>query len=273
MTPAHFFPELRPWVENLVNVWPAYIIKPNFAWWQVLHILSLVILGGTTILLNLRLIGTGLTEEPPSEIERNLRFWLNLGVVGVVITGILIGMANAERLYDSAAFTVKMVGLLAAIIFTYGATLPTAKADGVARGLTPVMAGVGLLIWAFAMWVFATTALISPGMFHLITALGLLALFVLRGRLRWIYLGGLGLLIAAQSIWTHGFIDAEDLERLDPVNKGFAYAFGLWIAGCVTYAVLRRRPDDARPLPQLIGYVGILMWVSVAAAGRWIAFA
>jgi hypothetical protein len=49
VTPASFFPELRPWVEGLVNVWPAYIIKPQFASWQVLHILSLVILGGTTI--------------------------------------------------------------------------------------------------------------------------------------------------------------------------------------------------------------------------------
>lgn len=273
MTPAHFFPELRPWVENLVNVWPAYIIKPNFASWQVLHILSLVVLGGTTILINLRLIGTGLTEEPPSEIHRNLRSWLNLGVVGVIVTGVLIGMANAERLYDSAAFTVKMVGLLAAIVFTYGATASAAKADGMVTGGAKVAAAVGVAIWVFSLWVFATTQLISPGVFHLITALGLMALFVLRRRLRLVYVAGLAALIAVQSIWTHAFIDAEDLERLDPVNKGFAWAFGLWMVGCVGWSLLRRGSEQPRPLSQIVGYVGILMWVTVAAAGRWIAFA
>ena len=92
MTVAELFPEIRPWVENLVNVWPAYIIKPQFASWQVLHILSLVILGGSSILLNLRLIGVGITEEPPSEVARNMRPWLHVGVVGITLSGILIGI-------------------------------------------------------------------------------------------------------------------------------------------------------------------------------------
>ena len=39
-------------------------------------------LGGTAILMNLRLIGVGLIEEPPSEIYRNLSCWQNVGVVG-----------------------------------------------------------------------------------------------------------------------------------------------------------------------------------------------
>lgn len=275
MSPAEFFPELRPWVENLVNVWPAYIIKPQFAQWQVLHLLSLVILGGCTILLNLRLIGVGLTEETPSEIHRNLRFWLNLGVVGVIASGILIGMANAERLYDSVAFTVKMVGMVAAILFTYGVTVAVAKRDGMVSPAAMVVAVVSVAMWGFALWVFATTQLISPGMFHLISAAALIALFAIRGRLRWIYLAGLAVLVAAQTIWTHGFIHFEDLERLDPVNKGFAWAFGLWIVGCVAASLIapRRAAHEGRPLNQLIGYTGILMWISVAAAGRWIAFA
>ena len=273
MTPASFFPELRPWVEGLVNVWPAYIVKPQFASWQVLHILSLVILGGTTILLNLRLVGTGLTEEPPSEIHRNLRSWLHLGVVGVIFTGVLIGMANAERLYDSAAFTAKMVGLLAAVIFTYGVTVPVAKADGVVPPPVWIAVVVGLAIWAAALWVFSTGQLISPGMWHLISAAALIALFVFRARLRWVFLAGLLALIVAQFIWTHAFIDAEDLVAMDPVNKGFAWAFSAWILGCAVYAALRRRAGTAGPALQLIGWTGILMWVSVAAAGRWIAFA
>src|SRR5206468_11326240 len=95
-----FFPALRPWVMNLVNVWPAYIVKPQYANWEVLHILSLTLLGGTAILMNLRLLNVGIVEEPPSEVYRNLRRWQDVGVIGIIISGILIGMANAEKLYD-----------------------------------------------------------------------------------------------------------------------------------------------------------------------------
>jgi len=274
MTPAEFLPELRPWVENLVNVWPAYVIKPQFASWQVLHILSLVVLGGCTILLNLRLIGVGLTEEPASEIDRNLRLWLNLGVVSVLITGVLIGMANAERLYDSAAFTVKMFGLVAALIFTYGVTNRVARSDGAVSLSSKIAALAALALWSYALWVFTTAQLINPGMFHLITAAGLVVLFAVRGRARWIYLAGLGLLIAVQWVWTHLFLAYDDIARLDPVNKGFAWAFAAWIIAIGLHQLFTAgRDQNAGPLTKLVGYTGILMWVSVAAAGRWIAFA
>ena len=107
-----FLPHIRPWVESLANTFPGKQIKPQFAWWEVGHIVSLILIGGTTILINLRLLGAGLTQEPPSEINRNLRVWQNAGVIGIIVTGILIGAANAERLYDSAAFIVKMLALI-----------------------------------------------------------------------------------------------------------------------------------------------------------------
>ena len=87
------FPHLRPWVLGLAHVWPATIIKPNFAIWEVFHILSLVLLGGGAILVGLRLAGAGLKDEPPSAVYRGLAAILVTGVVGVVVTGLLIGMA------------------------------------------------------------------------------------------------------------------------------------------------------------------------------------
>ena len=81
------FPHLRPWVLGLAHVWPATIIKPNFAIWEVFHILSLVLLGGGAILVGLRLAGAGLKDEPPSAVYRGLAPILVTGVVGVVVTG------------------------------------------------------------------------------------------------------------------------------------------------------------------------------------------
>ena len=274
LTFEYFFPALRPWVVNLVNVWPAYIIKPQFASWEVLHILSLILLGGTAILMNLRLVGAGLTEEPPSEIYRNLRRWQDVGVVGIVVSGVLIGMANAERLYDSTAFVVKMIALAAGVILTYGASRPVARADGAVPPAARLWFAVGALLWLVGLWVFVTGALINVGLFHLLTAAALVVLVAARGRLRWIYLAGLLGLIAVQQVITHAMIQPDDLNRLDPVNKAFFVLFSLWIAGAAAaqlFATGGERQDGA--LRRLIGYATILVWVTGAAAGRWIAFA
>jgi hypothetical protein len=273
MTPAEILPELRPWVENLVNVWPAYIIKPHFASWQVLHIVSLALLGGCSILLNLRLIGVGLVEEAPSEMYRSLRHWITVGVVGIVVSGILIGMTNAERLYYSAAFTVKMVALLAGIILTYGASLPAARADGEMSTASKIWLLVGLGVWAFAMFIFITAELISPGVYHVLTAAALLVAFATRGLARRVYLAGVAALISTQILATHVVFDSMDFERVDPANITFAWLWAAWIAGSVAVPLFRAGPGgDGRGLTKLVGYFVILVWVSSAAAGRWIAF-
>ncbi|MFC3069087.1 DUF6644 family protein [Phenylobacterium soli] len=275
LTFEYFFPALRPWVVNLVNVWPAYIIKPQFAAWEVLHILSLVLLGGAAILMNLRLIGAGITDEPPSVVYRNLRRWQDVGVIGIVVSGILIGMANAERLYDSTAFVVKMLALVAGVILTYGASRPVARDEGAVGPGARLSLLVGGALFVLAIGVFVTGALINVGLFHVLTAAALLVLAVTRGRLRWIYLAGLLALIAVQSFITHAMIQPDDLARLDPVNKTFFVLFSVWIFGAAAVQLFARRADGdtAGPLAKAIGYATILVWITGAAAGRWIAFA
>lgn len=273
MNLEQLFPHARPWVENLVNVWPAYIVKPQFAIWEVAHILSLVVLGGTSILINLRLVGAGITEEPPREIGRNLRPWLHLGVAGIIITGVLIGMANAERLYDSPAFIVKMVCLLGGVVLTYGASLPTAMRDGLVPTFAKLATVVGLALWALGIWVFVTAMGNAPGMFHVLMAGGLIVLIATTGRLRWIYLGVMIVLLVVQFGLTHIGVNPDDIAKLDPINKTFAWIFAAWISACAAVQLFRGGREAGGPLTKLIGYATILVWVTAAAAGRWIAFA
>lgn len=274
MNLEQFFPEARPWVESLANTFPGSFIKPQFAWWEVLHILSLVVLGGTTILMNLRLIGVGITEERPSEIYRNLKGWQNAGVIGIVVSGLLIGSSNAERLYDSAAFIVKLLALVGGIVLTYGASRPVARADGAVSLPARIFFVVGMVVWAMGLWVFVTSELISPGVFHMLTAAALIVAFATRGRLRLAYLAGLLALIVAQFTATHFVIRPDDYARLNPVNIAFAWVFAAWILGSALAQLFSAgRGEDGGPLTKLIGYATILVWVTAAAAGRWIAFA
>lgn len=269
-----FFPALRPWVENLVNVWPAPFVKPQFASFEVLHILSLILLGGTAILMNLRLVGAGVTDEPPSEVYRNLRRWQDLGVVGIVVTGVLIGMANAERLYDSTAFVVKMIALVAGIVLTYGASRPVAREDGAVSNGAKLWLLVGGALFLLGVWVFLTGTLINVGLFHVLTAAALIVLIALTGRLRWIYLAGLGVLIAIHQVLTHVGVQPDDLAKLDPINKTFFVLYSVWIFGAAVIQLFgKARGSEAGALGKLIAYATILVWVVGAAAGRWIAFA
>jgi hypothetical protein len=271
-------PHLRPWILGLDKVWPAYIVKPNFAYWEVLHILAIIIVGGISILLGLRLIGYGLTEEKPSELYKNLKVWLHTGVIGVTVTGVLIGMANAERLYDSPAFVVKLLSLIAGIILAYGALKPILLADGAVPFKAKVWGTMGLLVWLPGLWVFLTGGLLTPGIFHVMSAAALIVLFVTRGRLCWIYAAGVAVLLLAFFMATHVFIKAGDLPNSDKANIAISVVTGLRSAGCAAAQIWanRTRPTGAEGggpvFAKVVGYAAILVWFCAAAAGRWIAF-
>ncbi len=274
MNLEQFWPHARPWVESLANTFPGKVIKPQFAVWEVGHILSLIVLGGTTILMNLRLLGVGVVQEPPSEVYRNLRTWQNVGVIGIIVTGIAIGSANAERLYDSAAFIVKMLALLSGIILTYGVSRPVAAADGAVGVMQKVWFVVGSAIFLLGLWIFATSDLVNVGVYHIITAAALIVLFATRGRLLAVYLGVLIAMIVAQYVNTHILIQPDDYTHLNPVNKTWTVVFTVWILGVALFQLFRAgRGEEGGPLTKIIAYATILVWVMGAAAGRWIAFA
>jgi hypothetical protein len=273
------FPGLRHWVLHLDKIWPAYIVKPNFAYWEVLHILAIVILGGCSILLGLRLLGFGLTEEKPSELYKNLKLWLHTGVIGVIVTGVLIGMANAEKLYDSPAFFVKIVSLLAGVIITYFGMRPIALANGEVTGRSAIGGAVGLAVWAFGLAVFLNGGLMTPGFIHVMTAGALILLFITRGALRWIYTAGVVVALVAYYLATHVFIPWGDLKHADPANVIISILLGLWMVGvAIAQAIMNRRNPESESndrgalFAKVMGYAVILVWVSAAAAGRWIAY-
>ena len=274
MAPQDFFPHLSVWVENLDNVFPGKQVKPLFAQFEVGHILSLIVLGGASILMNLRLIGVGITEESPREVHRNLAVWMHVGVIGIVVSGILIGASNAERLYTSEAFSAKMIGLLAAIILTYGVTPPAARNDGALSAASRISGVIGLAIFAVAIWVFLSAKLANPGLWHVIFAAGLVVLYASRGLTRIVYLGGAILLIVAQQIMTHVVYKADDFANLDPTNKAFAWGFVVWILGSAIFQALASgRGSHGGPLLKGLALASILVWIMTAAAGRWLAFA
>ncbi len=128
---SKLFPSLTGWINYACAEKPWEVIrtplKDVYAPFGALHLVGLALLGGCVLLINLRLLGAGITDEPPSVIEKNLRPWLILGACIVIGTGIIIGALNISKLFFSPAFYAKMISLLAALIFTFGVANSVAK--------------------------------------------------------------------------------------------------------------------------------------------------
>jgi hypothetical protein len=123
-------------IKNSVWLFPAI---------EAVHLLALALLGGTILMLDLRLLGLGLTAQPASAVERETRPWLIGALATMILTGGLLGVSEAVKLYDKQAFWVKMIALAAALIFTFAVKTPLAH-----RG--PGWAARPLAVVSLALW-------------------------------------------------------------------------------------------------------------------------
>jgi hypothetical protein len=110
----------------------------------------MVLFAGALLVVDLRLMGRGLTRQPVAEIARDAQPWLIAGLVMLTLTGVPAMMATATRQYENWVFWVKMGVLAAGIIFTFTVRRKVAMADE--TRVTPFWRGVvgivSLILWA-----------------------------------------------------------------------------------------------------------------------------
>jgi hypothetical protein len=95
---------------------------------EAVHLLGLALLGGAVLVVDLRLLGAGLTGRPLAYVAAQLEPWL-LGAVAVMVTtGVPLFLSEAVKCYHSDAFRLKMVALALALAFTFGVRNRVAKA-------------------------------------------------------------------------------------------------------------------------------------------------
>jgi len=241
-----------------------------FAIVETAHLLFLTILGGAVLALNLRLLGVVLRDVSPRDVERATRPWLIGGVVGTILTGVAMGLTTAGTLLPSAAFFVKMVALVAAILFSIAVAREVRRSEESAKpAVGRALARVALLLWVTALALFATTRGLSSGaVLVALAGFALLAAFVTRHRRA--YLIGLSAILGGGYFVTE-WISADGLRG--PTWLSLAPLGGA-LALVAVIASLERR-DGARIAPppaRAAAFASTLAWITVAAAGRWIGF-
>jgi hypothetical protein len=95
----------------------------------VVHLLALVVFAGSILVVDLRLIGAGITSHPVSRLARDAHPWLIGSFLLLTITGVPQVVSLAMKQYYSPFFWWKMAGIVVGLIFTFTMRRRITQAD------------------------------------------------------------------------------------------------------------------------------------------------
>jgi hypothetical protein len=90
-----------------------------FPFVEVFHLIGLGVLGGTILVLNLRLLGIGFRSERMSDLANEVRPWTIGSLMVMLVSGFLLFSTEAVKMYGNWAFRWKMIFLVSAVLFTF----------------------------------------------------------------------------------------------------------------------------------------------------------
>lgn len=143
---------LLPFFEWMGNLAVSRAINESlwiYALVQAFHLLALAVFAGAVLIVDLRLMGRGLTQQPVAQVARDARPWLIGGLVALVLTGIPQLMSLATKEYYSEYFWFKMYVLVVALVFTFTIRQRITQDPTRVRPFWAGMVGfVSLMLWA-----------------------------------------------------------------------------------------------------------------------------
>ncbi len=121
-----------------------------FPFVEIFHLIGLGILGGTILMLNLRLLRLAFRTEETARLARDVQPWMLSSLAVMLISGFLLFSTEAVKMYGNWAFRTKMSFLLLAIIFTFTIHRKVVAADEsrVKAGWRVSVALISLLLWS-----------------------------------------------------------------------------------------------------------------------------
>jgi len=114
---------------------------------ESVHLLGLCLLGGSLLVVDLRMLGFGLKRQPVAELARAIQPWLVASVLVMFLTGSLLFLSEAVKCYYNPSFWVKMTTLPIALLFTFRVRQPFALSATDTSAKSGVVAVTSLALW------------------------------------------------------------------------------------------------------------------------------
>jgi hypothetical protein len=132
-------------IRNSVWMFPAI---------EAFHLLGFGLTAGAMLVVNLRLLGVGLTKQPVAQIAAGAEPWLILGVAMMVVSGVPLFLAESIKCLYSYAFWIKMICLVLVVLFTFTiyrhVTRTKSASDGTSTARSAAV--ISLVLWAGVAW-------------------------------------------------------------------------------------------------------------------------
>ena len=116
---------------------------------ETVHILAMAIMFGGLLVLNLRLLGLGMTKQPLPMLASTLMPFVNWGLIFMIISGYAMFASEALKAFSNDGFKFKMACLAAILIFQYTVYRALIRQDDDRRN--KLLGGAAALV-NFALW-------------------------------------------------------------------------------------------------------------------------
>ena len=125
----------------LTSVWPTPIV-------QCIHLLAVAVFAGAVLIVDLRLLGVGLTSAPVADLARTAQPWLVWSFVVLVLTGIPQMASTALKQYYSPFFWWKMEAVFVGVVVTFVIRRIISREEGRFGPVWPKVVGVtSIALW------------------------------------------------------------------------------------------------------------------------------
>jgi uncharacterized protein DUF6644 len=142
---------LLPWFQWFEAMWLGNAIRTSlwlFPVIEAVHLLALCVLGGTVLIVDLRMLGFGLKRHTIAQLARDAKPWLIASIVVMLATGTALFLSESVKCYYSQSFWVKITTIPLAILFTFTIREWTARKSPLdSTGGTRLVAVTSLALW------------------------------------------------------------------------------------------------------------------------------
>jgi hypothetical protein len=115
---------------------------------EAVHLIGLCVLGGSLLVVDLRMLGLGLRRQPIGELAREVWPWLLGSIAVMVVTGTALFLSESVKCYYNQAFWVKITTIPVALLFTATVRRRVARTgDMEPTARTKLTAIVSLALW------------------------------------------------------------------------------------------------------------------------------
>lgn len=121
---------------------------------EAVHLLGLCMLGGSLLIVDLRMLGLGLSRQGIAELAGRARPWLLGSLTLMVLTGVLLFLSEAIKCYYNTSFWVKMSTLPVALVYTFGFRERIARDEALDTSWQSRLVGAG----SVALWLTVAAA-------------------------------------------------------------------------------------------------------------------